>query len=46
MLGLGTNSTDEKFWKDAAKDRCKQRISDANLYKKMERRKQAPGWRR
>ena len=39
MLGLGTNSTDEKFWEDAAKDRRKQRISDANLYKKMERRK-------
>ena len=43
VLGIGTNSTDEKFWEDAAKDRCKQRISDANLYKKWKEENKRQG---
>ncbi len=43
VLGIGTNSTDEKFWEDAAEDRLKSRISSSNLYKKWKEEKERQG---
>ena len=40
VLGIGTNSTDESFWEDAAKDNLQDRISRGDLYSKWEQEKE------
>ena len=39
VLGIGTNSTDESFWADAAKDGLKERTAKSDLYSKWEEEK-------
>ena len=39
VIGIGTNSTDEEFWNDAAKDDMEERISKSDMYKKWQQSK-------
>ena len=39
VIGIGTNSTDEEFWQDAAKDDMQERISKSDMYKKWQESK-------
>lgn len=40
VIGIGTNSTDEGFWEDAARDEMQDRISKADLYEKWKATKE------
>ena len=39
VIGMGTNSTDEKFWDDASNNKLDERISKSDMYKKWKESK-------